>query len=251
MGVFTALPPEYESWTFPGGTAVARGAAMDAVRAALTGYATLYDWAADQSGRDVFIGRGEAYGVRLGHTRAVVRHARRGGALAPLLGDRYAGAPRFLKEIEMAGRLTAAGIPTPAVLAGVVYPRGALHRADVATQRVDGHDLAAICFGEAPPIGSMRTAIWQTVGGLVRRLHAAGFVHPDLQLRNVLVGEGRGNAWLIDVDTCRAVGATDTAARRANLARFDRSWEKWNARRGPRLTPEDRAEFLSAYRATP
>jgi hypothetical protein len=39
------------------------------------------------------------------------------------------------------------------------------------------------------------------------------------------------------------------AERARNLARFYRSWAKWNRLRGPRLTDVDRALFSVAYLA--
>jgi 3-deoxy-D-manno-octulosonic acid kinase len=184
----------------------------------------------------------------LGPVRAVVRHARRGGLLGPLLGDRFAGRPRFLREIALAEALREAGIPTPPVLAGLAYLTPLWHRADVATERVDGRDLASTLFGDDAPSGPSRRDLLHAVGRLVRRLHEAGFVHPDLQLRNVLVDTGSGAVWLLDVDTCRRIAATDDDRRRANLARFERSWDKWNRARGPRLTTADRESFDAGYR---
>ena len=247
--------PDYDSWNFEGGTVLAHQSVAAAVHAALSGSPTLYAWARNQPDRAVFHGRGEAYGVRLGERRVVVRHARRGGALAGLLGDRFIGAPRFLAELDVAARLAGAGVATPRVLVGVVYPTFLVHRADVATERVSGIDLFTLFFGEAPPEGSDRSRILRAVGALVRRLHEAGFVHPDLQLRNVLVESNpsvgpsvRPSAWLLDVDTCRAIAPRDGERRRANLARFERSWDKWNALKGRRLTDQDRGDFMSGYR---
>lgn len=226
-----------------------------AVRAAIETRGSLYAWAAAQHPKDVFQGRGETFGVTLGPCRAVVRHARRGGAMAPLLGDRYFGTPRFLREIAASERLGRAGVATPAVLAGIVHRAGLGHRADVATQRVDGRDLAAIFFGDQPPAGEPRALVLRAAGSCVRHLHDAGFVHPDLQLRNVLIAPEPGAApsvyrpaaWLLDVDTVEAIAPTDAAARHGNLARFDRSWAKWNAQHGVRLTPDDRVEFRQGY----
>jgi 3-deoxy-D-manno-octulosonic acid kinase len=182
----------------------------------------------------------------------VVRHARRGGMLAPLLRDVYLGSPRFLREIAMSRHLAQAGIPTPEVVAGVMYPAGMGHRADVATSRVDGRDLAEIFFGAQQPAGERREAILHAVGGTVRRLHNAGLIHPDLQLRNVLVEDPprpSPTIFLLDVDTCRAIPKGDDASRRWNLARFARSWEKFNRQSGVRLTEDDRAAFAAGYRA--
>jgi hypothetical protein len=249
LPLFPALPPEYDAWSLGAGGAVARRDVADAVRAALAGHRSLYAWAAQQPRRTAFTGRGEAYGVTLGGVPAVVRHARRGGLLGPLLGDRYVGAPRLFRELGWSRRLAAAGIATPTFLAGAWHHAGVVHRADVATAWIEGSDLAALLFGGAPPAGEERAAILTTVGRLVRRLHAAGFVHPDLQLRNVLVGSTPAQAWLLDVESCRE--ATGMGERHRNVQRFYRSWEKWNRLQGPRLTERDRTAFEAGYGAAP
>ena len=247
-----ALPPDFETWTFEGGTAAARHDVAAAVRAALGAGGTLYRWAAAQPGRSAFTGRGEAYGVALGPTSAVVRHARHGGFLAPLLGDRFAGRPRFYHEVELSRRLASGGVRTPAVLAGVRYAAGPAHRADIATEQVAGADLVEVFFGERPPAGRQRSAALDALGRLVRHLHDLGYVHPDLQLRNLLLTGVPGPApaaWLLDVDTVRPMRRDGDAERARNLARFYRSWAKWNQLRGERLTGADRALFSLAYLA--
>lgn len=250
MRAIPALPPGYDSWTFDGGFAAARDDVAAAVREALRAETSLYAWARSRPDRDVFHGRGETYAVRLGAVDVVVRHARRGGVPALFSEDWFTGTPRFFHELDLSLRLAAAAVPTPSVLAGVAYRAGVGYRADVATARVAGVDLASRCFGERPPEGPARTALFQVVGHLIRRLHDAGFVHPDLQLRNLLVtgaDSAPPEAWLLDVDTCRASLPRDQGARRWNLERFYRSWDKWNRRYGNRLTATDRATFESAY----
>jgi 3-deoxy-D-manno-octulosonic acid kinase len=200
----------------------------------------------------VFTGRGAAFGVTLGSQPAVVRHARHGGLLAPLLGDLFLGAPRFYREAALSRTLAGQGVRTPAVLAGVCYRAGPCHRADVVTTAVEGVDLVELFYGGAPPEGATRAAVLGAIGALVRRLHDAGFVHPDLQLRNLLVRGAAGpapEAWLLDVDTCRAIRADGDADRSRNLDRLYRSWAKWNRLRGERLTDRDRALFSAAYLA--
>ena len=244
-----ALPPEFETWTFEGGTAAARQDVAAAVRQALAAGGTLYRWAAAQPARTTFVGRGEAYGVALGSTAAVVRHARHGGLLAPLLGDVYVGRPRFYREADLSRRLAAGGVRTPALLAGVRYRAGPAHRADVATEQVAGSDLVEVFYGDRPPAGAARAAALEALGRLIRRLHDLGWVHPDLQLRNLLVTAAGAKpvAWLLDVDTCRPMRGDQDAERARNLARFYRSWAKWNGLRGARLTDADRASFSVAY----
>jgi 3-deoxy-D-manno-octulosonic acid kinase len=255
LGGIPVVFPDYDSWSFQGGAVLAHRSVSAPVTAALSTHPTLYEWAAQQPGRDVFHGRGEAYGVRLGDSRVVVRHARRGGALAGLLGDRYLGAPRFVREIDIANRLTNSGVATPRVLVGVKYPSLLAHRSDVATERVDGTDLFTMFFATDAPQGEPRREIFRAVGTLVRKLHNAGFVHPDLQLRNVVVSALASRpsplAWLLDVDTCRPISPSDDTSRRANIARFERSWDKWNARQGRHLTDDDLAAFMDCYHERP
>jgi 3-deoxy-D-manno-octulosonic acid kinase len=255
LGGIPVVFPDYDSWSFPGGAVLAHRSVAAPVTAALAQHPTLYEWAARQPGRDIFHGRGETYGVQLGDSRVVVRHARRGGALAGLLGDRYVGAPRFVREIGIACRLSNSGVATPRVLVGVMYRRLLVHRADVATERVDGTDLFTMFFGKNPPQGEPRREIFRAVGTLVRKLHNAGFVHPDLQLRNVVVSPLASRlsplAWLLDVDTCRPISPRDEQSRRANLARFERSWDKWNALQGRHLTDDDLAAFMDCYHERP
>lgn len=177
----------------------------------------------------------------------MVRHCRRGGyVIAPILGDRFFGAPRLVLELQWSRRLAEAGVATPAFLAGVWHRSGLLHRADVATEHVAGTDLASLMFSDSPPRGADRAAVLAAVARLVRRMHDAGIVHPDLQLKNVLVGDGPA-ACLLDVDTCRLAGGTES--RRLNLRRFHRSWQKWNRRFGERLTAADWDAFEAAYAA--
>ena len=223
-----------------------------AVREALTAAGSLYRWAAAQPGRRVFTGRLAAFGVTLGAIPVVVRHARHGGLLAPLLGDVFAGQPRFYREAALSSTLAQRRVRTPEVLAGVCYRAGPLHRADVVTAAIEGADLVELFYGDAAPAGTARQAVLGAIGSLVRRLHDAGFVHPDLQLRNLLVRGGSGGApeaWLLDVDTCRPIRPDGDADRSRNLDRFYRSWAKWNRLRGERLTDRDRALFSAAYLA--
>lgn len=241
----------YLTWSFDAGAATARDDVAEAVRAVLkTG--TLHAWASAAPNREAFRGRATAFGVELGPVRAVVRHAHRGGyVIPPILGDRFFGRSRFLRELEISERLREAGVRTPAFLAGVRYDHGPFHRADVATERVDGTDLFTLVFGPVPLPGEVREMLLRAVARAVRRLHDAGWVHEDLQLRNVLVSGPRSpspDPWFLDVDTCRP--ARGEGDRRANLRRFFRSWAKWNARQGARLGPDDVAIFNAAYLAT-
>jgi 3-deoxy-D-manno-octulosonic acid kinase len=211
----------------------------------------------------------------VGEGRWVIRHYRRGGALASLLGDRYPriGTPRPVRELRV-GRVAAAlGVPTPEHIAAAVYPAGIWYRGDLVTRWVPGsRDLARILFGrsdfgdpvaEAPAEGGARgdtgpaasgaEPAMAAAGRLVRRLHDAGVDHPDLNLKNVLIAgpPGDPDALVLDLDRARIRTRLTDARRRSMLARFWRSAGKWEARTGVALPPSLRQAFEAGYSDRP
>ena len=230
-----AAPAGYERLAAGDAVAVARADAAAALGAVLA-RGTLYDWAAAHPALCELAGRAPAYAVPLGDTvRVVVRHSRHGGLLAPLTGDRFLAPTRAPHELRTALRLREAGVPTPDVVATVVYAAGPLLRtADVATEEVaDARDLSAALA--APDAATRDRAVEATVA-LLRRLDAAGARHPDLNLKNVLVAAdaaGDVTAQVIDVDRVRFAAPGDPAARAANVRRLARSLAKWRDRLAP------------------
>ena len=230
-----AAPAGYERLGAGGAEAVARADAVAALGAVLA-RATLYAWAAAHPARRELAGRAPAYAVPLGEAlRVVVRHSRHGGLLAPLTGDRFLAPTRAPHELRTALRLRAAGVPTPDVVATVVYPAGPLLRtADVATEEVAGaRDLSAALAADD---AAERERAIETTVALLRRLDAAGARHPDLNIKKVLVAPEAGGgmaAHVIDVDRVRFTAPGDPAARAANVRRLARSLAKWRDRLAP------------------
>ena len=95
------------------------------------------------------------------------------------------------------------------------------------------------------------------VGGVVRGAHEAGLVHPDLNLKNILIVEGsesgRGvEAMVLDLDRARVLeGAVDEGRRRRMIERFWRSARKWEGLTGRALPAGARAAFEAGYDAGP
>ena len=58
---------------------------------------------------------------------------------------------------------------------------------------------------------------------MIRRFHAAGIDHTDLNIHNILLDDA-GQSWLIDFDKCSRRAAGDW--QQANLARLQRSLRK-------------------------
>ena len=199
---------------------------------------SLYAYAAAHPERRAMTGRGVAWAAPLpgGAARVVVRRSRHGGLFARVTGERFAGRTRAPRELAAALRLAAAGIPTPPVVAYATYRAGPLlRRADVATREVEGaRDLAAALADAMEAGDAARGAALAASARLLDALAVAGVVHPDLNIKNVLLRAGAGgtlDAMVLDVDRVRFVGGPAARVRARNLARLVRSLRKWERAR--------------------
>jgi len=211
-----------------GFTALARGARRALVRDDLV--PVLGPWllagplAAPPGATPVDGGRGGTFRLAAGPSRAIVRLGRRGGVVAALVRERYAGlAPRPWRELAVTLGARERGAPVPEVLAACVHGwlvyRSAVVTAEVADARTAIEALAAA------PSPSARGAIAAVAAGAIARLHASGVEHADLNLTNVLIAEG--GAMIVDLDRARLRSARlGDAARRRNLRRLRRSAAK-------------------------
>jgi 3-deoxy-D-manno-octulosonic acid kinase len=170
------------------------------------------------------IGRGSALFVDTAFGPAVLREYLRGGWPARISRDRYffVGYERSrpLAEFHVLAELAQAGLPAPAPLAALCRRRGLLYRGWLLMERIpDVEPLADLLQS-----GDRDPPLWRACGETIRRFHAAGVVHADLNARNVLVGP-QYTVHLVDFDRAR-IREGDTDAFRCNLARLRRSLEK-------------------------
>ena len=233
--------------TTRGADVVALAPLARAVREAMT-YGTLHAYGERQfaervAGARRLQGRGPVYAVTLPdrRTRVVIRHARHGGLLAPLTGDRFLAPTRAPRELAAARRLRDAGVPTPEVIAYALYPAGPfLFRSDVATREVPGRDLGESLREAAD--GATRDAMLEATATLLRAMARAGARHPDLNVKNVLLArtpDGTYEAHVLDVDRVHLRRAGDARAAAANLARLTHSARKWGEQEGVRISDEE------------
>jgi 3-deoxy-D-manno-octulosonic acid kinase len=245
-------PAGYAAVRGGGVQVVALASAMATVRAVVTAGDTLGDWAARRASRE-FTGRGAAWAVETPDGAWVVRHYRRGGAVARLLGDRYlrAGEPRPLRELRASTAARARGVATPEVVAAVVYAAGPFYRGDLATRYVpDSADLAEATLGPARADAAGRMAAWRAAGALLRTAFNAGVEHADLNLRNILVrrgADGETSALLLDLDRASVhPGPVGDGGRAAMLVRLHRSRQKLEAALGTSTSRDELAAFTAA-----
>ena len=192
-------------------------------------------------------GRGAAWFVGDHSGDYVLRHFRRGGAVAALSADRYlatgAEASRAFREFRVLATLHRRGLPVPQPAAAGYWRRGLLYRAALVTVRIAGVETLAARLATGP----LEASTWRALGATVARLHAAGACHADLNAHNLLVDD-RGRCFVIDFDRARL--RRPGRWRAANLARLRRSLDKLAATGPLHCDASDWAAFTDAYAAS-
>lgn len=244
------LPPGFERLLLGHAVAVARSDVALGVRGSLLSAdgtrLTLHQYAARQPSARLMHGRGATYAVTLpqGSFRVVVRHNHRGGLFAPLIRDRFLSPTRAPHELEVSLALAKLGVPTPDIVAYVLYPPGGVfQRSDVCSREIAGsRDLARVLTQEGEP---ERMAALLATAQLVASLARAGARHHDLNAKNVLInGEV---AYVLDVDRVILGGQPD-AVLVANLNRLSRSLRKWRDRFQARIAEREITELEATAR---
>jgi 3-deoxy-D-manno-octulosonic acid kinase len=93
-----------------------------------------------------------------------------------------------------------------------------------------------------------RFALARAIAGAVARMHDAGILHADLNLKNILVRTvgPQAEAFVIDFDKSRLLPSVPLSGRVANLRRLARSTLKWSAARRS-ISIADRLRVLRCY----
>lgn len=162
-------------------------------------------------------GRGQA--VSAGeHGQWVLRHYHRGGLPGRVFNDGYlwtgANSARPVNELRVLTSLVEKGAPVPGPVAARVLRTGFKYRGDLLTTKIpDARTLA-------DSAATLAAEDWGEVGRAIRRFHAAGGWHADLNAHNILLAP-RG-VFIIDLDRGRLV-TPGTRLQRRNLDRLERS----------------------------
>lgn len=240
------------------GDVTARPALVDPLLALLRAHGTLYDWAAEVPQPRALRGRAPVFVATIPDRDdvVVVRHAWHGGLLAPLTGDLFRMPTRAPNELMQSWTLCALGIPTSEVLGYARYEAlPGLRRVDVVTRFIpNAFDLGMVAAGLAPHIEP--DAALRATRELLVKMAAHGVLHPDLNVKNVLLrSRNRGGleAMVIDVDVVRwNPTRPPIETMRANTARLLRSMRKWRVNFGCDLAEACMTAFeQEALAATP
>ena len=174
------------------------------------------------------VGRGHAVYFEHQNQALVLKHYRRGGQVAAVLGDRYLGRncerSRAFREWRLLQAMCKLRLPVPVPVAASCSPQGLFHRADLVTQQI--HDVIPLAEHLLEKPCTHQT--WRVIGRCIRRFHDASVYHADLNARNILINAEFGRVFLVDFDkgAFRHLGESWKAA---NLARLQRSLFKFKS----------------------
>lgn len=165
-------------------------------------------------------GRAEMQAIDTPSGTVLIRRCLRGGKFGPLLRDRYFVINRPRQELDVHCEAYRRGVHTVLPVAAIWKRTGAVVRGSIATRKVDAEDLLALCGGSGRPAEDDLAAC----GRAIQSMHAAGVIHADLQLKNVLSRDGE--AWIIDFDKAEVVSEVGLVHARQNFLRLYRSFQK-------------------------
>lgn len=156
----------------------------------------------------------------------VLKHYRRGGMVAALMGDRYLWSgrdrTRGFQELRLLGVIAELGLPGPRPVATRYIRHGLFYSADLLTGRIQDASTLAEYLAQ----GRLDDTLAVAVGDVIARFHRAGIWHADLNAHNVLIADT--GLYLIDFD--RGERRTpERAWQQANLQRLRRSLLKLGA----------------------
>ena len=183
--------------------------------------------------------------------RVVVRRSVHGGLLGNLMGRLFWGESRGLNELRVSAAARQRGAPVPEVLGLVAHRRLAgFCRFFVLTKEIpDAIDLRELIESGVPLSSTQRTRILRGSAEAVAACHNAGLFHADLHVKNILVQSPQGptpRAHVIDLDKATMHESLTPRQRLSNLARLNRSVEKWPATRAS-VSVGDKLRFFVEY----
>jgi len=192
-------------------------------------------------------GRGGSCVIEVAGRRMLLRRYRRGGAVRKLTSDHYFWLGQTLsrpwREWDILLRARDAGLPVPEPIAACTCRTGLLYRAALITGFLDDTEMLTQRLRQQ----QLSRDCWYRLGLLVKKMHAAGIRHADLNSDNVLL-DSEDRFYLVDFDKARFMKRLDDWQWQP-LLRFQRSLEKRNRKQPLLYNGDDWQAFMDGYQA--
>ncbi|MEM7261455.1 MAG: lipopolysaccharide kinase InaA family protein [Planctomycetota bacterium] len=184
-------------------------------------------------------------------TRVLWKHCRRGGLVEPILEDRHYNVTRFIEELRLTAAVARAGIPVAPIIGLAIEECGRVgaKQVDVLSTVIHGARDVGDTLIEGTLSARKRHSLIREMAQVLRRFHGAGFLHGDLNLKNIVwtPNEVDGiDVALIDLDPGRKAQKVETQ-RHPNLLRLWRSYLKGERARKWELSTTELFRFAHTY----
>ncbi|MFQ5866977.1 MAG: lipopolysaccharide kinase InaA family protein [bacterium] len=189
--------------------------------------------------------------IRGSNERMIIKHYEHGGLFRKITRDVLFGNSRPFRELVILEVASQKGIPVPEVLAARVDRIfGPLYKGEIAYKEIPDSTnlleyLKRLKERRLKEKISQKKEIIKSLAEAIKKMHTSGIYHADLNVKNVLIQNiGKGiQVYLVDFDCSKIKQNLSLRDRIKNLARFNRSCEKWQAP----LTATDKLRFFLSY----
>lgn len=183
--------------------------------------------------------------------RMIIKHYEHGGLFRKITRDILLGNSRPFRELVILETAFQKGIPVPEALAVRVdrifgpFCKGEITYKEIPHSTNLLEYLKRLNRRPKEEKISAKRKIINSLAEAIKKMHASGIYHADLNIRNVLIrNTGKGiQVYLLDFDCSKVIEDISLRARIKNLARLNRSCEKWKAP----LTDMDKLRFFLSY----
>lgn len=183
--------------------------------------------------------------------RMIIKHYEHGGLFRKITRDILFGNSRPFRELAILEAASEKGIRVPEVLAAKVERvLGPFYKGDIAYKEIpDSVNLLDYLNRlNGKPMKekiSLKREIIISLAEAIKKMHNSGIYHGDLNVRNVLIQNfvQEIRIYLLDFDCSKIKEKLTLRDRIKNLARFNRSCEKWRAP----ITSTDKLRFFLSY----
>jgi len=189
--------------------------------------------------------------IKGSNERMIVKHYEHGGLFRKITRDIFFGDSRPFRELSVLEAASQKGLQVPEVLATRVSRIfGPLYKGEIAYKEIpDSANLLEylnrLNEKTTKEKATLKSELINSLAESIKKMHNSGIYHADLNMKNVLiqnVGE-KIRVYLLDFDCSKIKENLTLRDRLSNLARFNRSCQKWRAP----ITSTDKLRFFLSY----